>query len=123
MNTQLDITLPDHKSLLAEILDVRSPLVVRQARPSAEPLFATVAEVYRKNAIAVVLTGGDGDGSMGVQIIKDHGGKVIAQNQATSQNFSMPQTSIDTGDVDFIHPLDKIAPQLIRMVAACADPA
>jgi two-component system chemotaxis response regulator CheB len=154
---------PNHKSLLAEILDVRSPLVVRQARtgdvlchssvfvappnhhltvlkggvlelsspsaakvnharPSAEPLFATVAEVYRKKAIAVVLTGGDGDGSMGVQIIKDHGGKVIAQDRPSSQDFSMPQSSIDTGDVDFILPLDQIARQLIQMVAACADP-
>ena len=68
------------------------------ARPSAEPLFATVARVYKKNAIAVVLTGGDGDGSFGVQIIKDECGTVIAQNRPTSENFSMPESSIKTGD-------------------------
>ena len=148
---------PDHKSLLAEILDSRSHLEVKQAqtgdilchskvfvappnhhlsvakdgrlklsssaaekvhyaRPSAEPLFASVAEVYQKNAIAAVLTGGDGDGSFGVQIIKDKGGKVIAQDRPTSQDFSMPQTSIQTGDVDFILPLDEIAPKLIELV-------
>ena len=150
---------PDHKSILAEILDSRSPLEVRQAqtgdrlchssvfvappnhhllvakdgslelssssaekvhhaRPSAEPLFASVAEVYQKNAIAVVLTGGDGDGSFGVQIIKDKGGLVIAQDRPTSENFSMPETSIKTGDVDFILPLDEIAPKLIELVGA-----
>ena len=76
------------------------------ARPSAEPLFASVAEVYGKNAIAVVLTGGDGDGSFGVQIIKDKGGTVIAQDRPTSENFSMPETSIRTGDVDYILPLN-----------------
>ena len=86
------------------------------ARPSAEPLFASVAEVYGKNAIAVVLTGGDGDGSSGVQIIKDKGGTVIAQDRPTSENFSMPETSILTGDVDYILPLDKIAPMLIALV-------
>jgi len=91
---------------------------VHYARPSAEPLFATVAAVYQKNAIAVVLTGGDGDGSFGVQIIKDQGGRVIAQNRHTSQDFSMPETSIKTGDVDFILPLDEIAPMLIELVAA-----
>ena len=148
---------PDHKSLLAEILDSRSHLEVKQAqtgdilchskvfvappnhhlsvakdgrlklsssaaekvhyaRPSAEPLFASVAEVYQKNAIAAVLTGGDGDGSFGVQIIKDKGGKVIAQDRPTSQDFSMPQTSIQTGNVDFILPLDEIAPKLIELV-------
>ena len=86
------------------------------ARPSAEPLFASVAEVYGKSAIAVVLTGGDGDGSFGVQIIKDKGGLVIAQDWSTSENFSMPETSIKTGDVDYILPLDKIAPMLIALV-------
>jgi two-component system chemotaxis response regulator CheB len=85
-------------------------------RPSAEPLFTSVAEVYGKNAIAVVLTGGDGDGSFGVQVIKDKGGTVIAQDRPTSENFSMPETSIKTGDVDYILPLDKIAPMLIALV-------
>jgi two-component system chemotaxis response regulator CheB len=148
---------PDHKSLLAEILNGRSYLPVTEAhngdmlcsarvfvappnhhllvakdghlklssahakkihfaRPSAEPLFATVARVYQKNAIAVVLTGGDGDGSFGVQIIKDKGGTVIAQGRPTSENFSMPETSIETGDVDFILPLDEIAAKLIELV-------
>jgi two-component system chemotaxis response regulator CheB len=92
---------------------------VHHARPSAEPLFASVAEIYKKNAVAVVLTGGDGDGSIGVQIIKEKGGKVIAQDRSTSQDFSMPETSIQTGDVDFILPLEEIAPKLIELVAAC----
>lgn len=89
---------------------------VHFARPSAEPLFASVAEVYQSHAIAVVLTGGDGDGSFGVQIIKDRGGKVIAQDRPTSQDFSMPQSSIATGDVDFILPLTEIAPMLIELI-------
>ena len=89
---------------------------VHYARPSAEPLFASVAAVFKKNAIAVVLTGGDGDGSFGVRIIKDEGGTVIAQDKPTSENFSMPETSIKTGEVDFILPLDEIAPKLIELV-------
>lgn len=88
---------------------------VHHARPSAEPLFASVARFYKKNAIAVILTGEDGDGSTGVQIIKERGGKVIAQDRPTSENFSMPETSIKTGDVDFILPLDKIAPKLMEL--------
>lgn len=91
---------------------------VHHARPSAEPLFASVAAVYRAKAIAVVLTGGDGDGSIGVQIIKENGGTVIAQDRPTSEDFSMPETSIQTGDVDFVLPLDKIAPKLMELVVA-----
>ena len=90
---------------------------IHYARPSAEPLFASVGDVYQKRAIAVVLTGGDGDGSFGVRIIKEKGGTVIAQDRTTSQDFSMPETSINTGEVDFILPLDGIAPRLIELVA------
>jgi two-component system chemotaxis response regulator CheB len=148
---------PDHKSILAELLNRRTHLEVKQAqtgdilchsrvfvappnhhlfvlkggrlrlsssaaekvhyaRPSAEPLFASVAGVYKQHAIAAVLTGGDGDGSFGVQIIKEKGGKVIAQDRPTSQDFSMPETSIKTGDVDFILPLNEIAPKLMELV-------
>jgi two-component system chemotaxis response regulator CheB len=53
-----------------------------------------------------------------MQIIKEKGGKVIAQNRSTSQDFSMPETSIKTGDVDFILPLNEIAPKLIKLVGA-----
>ena len=89
---------------------------VHYARPSAEPLFASVAAVYRSHAIAAVLTGGDGDGSFGVQIIKKNGGKVIAQDRPTSEDFSMPKTSIETGDVDFVLPLNEIAAKLMELV-------
>ena len=89
---------------------------IHHSRPLAEPLFASVAKIYQKNAIAVVLTGGDGDGSIGVRILKDHGGVVIAQDKTTSKNFRMPETAIETGDVDFILLLPEIAPMLIRLV-------
>lgn len=103
------------------ILDLSSATAekVHYARPSAEPLFYSVAAVYQKHAIAVVLTGGDGDGSLGVRIIKQHGGIVIAQDRNTSQDFSMPEMSIGTGTVDFILPLEGIAPRLIQLVGAC----
>jgi len=53
-----------------------------------------------------------------VQIIKEKADKVIAQNRSTSQDFSMPETSIKAGDVDFILPLNEIAPKLIELAGA-----
>ena len=119
-HSKVFIAPPNHHLLVAPggrlKLSSSASMKVHHARPSAEPLFASVAKVYRENAIAVVLTGGDGDGSFGVQIIKKQGGKVIAQDRPTSQDFSMPETSIKTGDVDFILPLNEIAPKLIELV-------
>ena len=119
-NAGVFVAPPNHHLMAIKggMLALSSPSAekVHYARPSAEPLFASVAQLYKKNAIAVVLTGGDGDGSTGVQIIKDEGGMVIAQDRSTSQDFSMPETAIETGDVDFILPLDKIAAKLIELV-------
>ena len=69
-------------------------------RPSAEYTFKSLADSYQDKAIAVVLTGYDGDGSEGVQKIKAMGGRVIAQNQDTAEVFSMPKSAIETGCVD-----------------------
>jgi two-component system chemotaxis response regulator CheB len=71
-------------------------------------LFESVVESYKDRAIAVVLTGGDGDGSGGVQAIKKMGGKVIAQDKATSKVWGMPAAAIATDCVDWVLPLDKI---------------
>lgn len=89
---------------------------VHFVRPSAEPLFVSVAENYKDRAIAVVLTGGDSDGSMGVQAIKKMHGKVIAQDQATSTVWGMPSSAIATGCVDWVLPLDKIAEAIFNLV-------
>lgn len=85
-------------------------------RPSAEYTFRSLASVYQDRAIAVVLTGYDGDGKEGVQLIKQKGGKVIAQDRQTSVVFDMPETAINTGCVDSILPIDKIADSIVNMV-------
>jgi two-component system chemotaxis response regulator CheB len=90
--------------------------LVHFVRPSADLLFESVAGSYKDRSIAVVLTGTGSDGSMGVQAIKNRGGTVIAQDEATSEFFGMPQAAINTGSVDFVLGLDEIAPALVTLV-------
>lgn len=51
-------------------------------------------------------------------IIKEQGGKMNAQDRPTWQDFSLAETSIETGDADFILPVDKIAAKLIELVGS-----
>jgi len=80
---------------------------VHHARPSAEPLFASVAAVYKRNAIAVVLTGGDGDGSLGVQVIKKRAARSSLKIDPRHKILACRRLRSKTGDVDFILPLNE----------------
>lgn len=89
---------------------------VNFVRPAADKLFTSVALSYKTRAIAVVLTGKDSDGALGVLSIKKYGGIVIAQDEATSECFSMPSAAIATGKVDMVLPLDMISQRLQDLV-------
>jgi two-component system chemotaxis response regulator CheB len=85
---------------------------VKHVRPSGDLLFASAAEAFGSRVIALVLTGGDSDGSGGVAIVKQHGGIVVSQDEASARDPSMPQATIATGAVDYVLPLAYIAATL-----------
>jgi two-component system chemotaxis response regulator CheB len=90
--------------------------LVNYTRPAIDPLFETAAASFGTRVIAVVLTGGNSDGAEGMRAIKQHGGVAIVQDETTSENFTMPRASIDTGLIDYILPLAEIAGILITLV-------
>ncbi|WP_198670776.1 chemotaxis protein CheB [Oceanicella sp. SM1341] len=51
----------------------------RRARRPIDTFFASLAEDQGENAVAIVLSGGDGDGTLGVKAVKEHGGITMAQ--------------------------------------------
>ena len=91
--------------------------LVHFVRPSADLLFESVAASFRDRVIAVVLTGTGSDGSMGLAAVKKMGGTIIAQDRDTSEFFGMPSSAIDTGNVDFVLPLEEIPAALMKLVA------
>jgi two-component system chemotaxis response regulator CheB len=86
-------------------------------RPCADVAFETIASFARSFALAVVLTGMGGDGAKGTLAIKDAGGYVVAQDEATSVIFGMPSEAIKMGAVDEVLPLDEIAAAIEKRVA------
>ncbi|MGB3267747.1 MAG: chemotaxis protein CheB, partial [Microcoleus sp.] len=77
-----------------------------------DAFFTSLAIDRGHKAIAVVLSGGDGDGSLGLMAIKAAGGMTFAQCQDTAKFDSMPNTAVATGKVDFVLPPEKIAEEL-----------
>lgn len=79
---------------------------------SIDAFFSSLAVDRGNKSIGVVLSGGDGDGSKGLEAIKEVGGIAFAQSENSAQVSSMPNTAIATGHVDFILPPEKIAEKL-----------
>lgn len=117
---------------LAERLDWKSALEVKM-RESSEPIrngtvqmvpggssidavMESLAPVYGRNTIGVVLTGMGNDGTEGLRVIKEHGGYTIAEDESTAVVFGMPGEAIKAGVVDKILPLGEIADEIIRVV-------
>jgi len=109
---------PDHHLLINrdDTATLTHTELVNFVRPSADLLFESVAAAYGDRAIAVVLTGSGKDGSLGVTAIKSRGGTVIAQDEESSEFFSMPAAAIKTGSVDFVLSLDEIAAALVTLL-------
>jgi two-component system chemotaxis response regulator CheB len=89
---------------------------VKFVRPSGDLLFESAALIFKNRLIGIVLTGRDGDGSLGIKAVKRMGGITLAQDKESSQASSMPENAIETGDVDFVLPVDEIAAKLMELV-------
>ncbi|MGA3046397.1 MAG: chemotaxis response regulator protein-glutamate methylesterase [Terracidiphilus sp.] len=86
-------------------------------RPAVDVLFRSASEVYGSGVLAVVLTGMGSDGMIGCRIIRDRGGSVLAQDQATSTVWGMPGAVVNASLAQKVLPLDAIAPEILRIVS------
>jgi two-component system chemotaxis response regulator CheB len=85
-------------------------------RPSVDVLFRSVAEVFGKNVLAVVMTGMGQDGLRGCELIKEACGQIIVQDEASSVVWGMPGYVAKAGLADSILPLTEIADEIVRRV-------
>lgn len=77
--------------------------------------FKSLATHRQNRAIAVVLSGADGDGAIGLAAVKEAGGITFAQDIASSKFEGMPDRAIATGRVDFVLPPKAIAAELTKI--------
>jgi two-component system chemotaxis response regulator CheB len=76
-----------------------------------------VAAAYGSGVLAVVLTGMGSDGLAGGRIVRDQGGTVLAQDQASSTVWGMPGAVTQAGLAHKVLPLSDLAPEILRLVS------
>lgn len=97
-------------------------------RPAVDVMFRSVAQIYGPNVLGVVMTGMGSDGARGAMHIREAGGEVVVQDEASSVVWGMPGAVVSAGAADKICPLQDISQEVVRRVTssrarACSVPA
>lgn len=92
-------------------------------RPCADVTLESAAAYAGGMCIGVVLTGMGNDATRGAQAVKDAGGYVIAQDEATSVIFGMNGEAIRAGAVDQVLPIDDIFAAIEKRILQIHAPA
>lgn len=83
-------------------------------KPSVDIALASAAKHFGRKALAIILTGMGSDGKEGAQLLKQAGGTIWAQDEATCVIYGMPMAVVKAGIATKILPLDDIGPQIFN---------
>jgi two-component system chemotaxis response regulator CheB len=86
-------------------------------RPSGTYLFGSAAQAYGASLAAVILTGMGSDGVEGLKAVRAAGGRVLAQDEASSVVYGMPGEAVAAGVVEAVLGIDDIASRLAELIA------
>jgi len=83
-------------------------------RPSVDVLFLSVAELFRGQVLAAILTGMGSDGAKGMEELKRKGAHTLAESEESCVVYGMPRAAVERGCVDLVAPLPDIPGHLRR---------
>lgn len=84
-------------------------------KPCVDITFASAANVYRDQVLAIVLTGMGSDGCDGARMLKQNGATVWSQDEASSVIYGMPMAVAKANLADEILPLNQIGSRLAEL--------
>jgi two-component system, chemotaxis family, protein-glutamate methylesterase/glutaminase len=85
-------------------------------RPAVDVLLRSVAKTYGRNSLSVILTGMGQDGLRGCELLREVGGQIVVQDEATSVVWGMPGAVARAGLAERVLPLSFIADEILRRV-------
>jgi two-component system chemotaxis response regulator CheB len=88
---------------------------VNHSRPSIDLSFITAANAYREKLIAIILSGANKDGALGLKKVHDNGGVTIVQDPNECEVKTMTQSALQLTKVDFVYSTDQIISYLKKL--------
>ncbi len=91
-------------------------------RPAVDVLFRSVASAFGADSLGVILTGMGSDGLRGSEAMREAGGQILVQDEATSVVWGMPGAVARANLADRVTPLALIADEIVGRVRATRGP-
>ncbi len=91
-------------------------------RPAVDVMLRSVVACYGPRVLSVILTGMGQDGLRGSEAVHDAGGRVFAQDEASSVVWGMPGFVARSGIANSVLPLDRIAQAIIDSATPRVQP-
>lgn len=79
-------------------------------KPSVDPMYRSIIEIFGNKVLGVILTGMGSDGLEGGKLLVNKGGRIIAQDKQTSVVWGMPGAVATAGICSDVLPLNDLAP-------------
>ncbi|MCJ8500354.1 chemotaxis protein CheB [Desulfatitalea alkaliphila] len=84
----------------------------------------SLAQDQAEKAIAIILSGTGSDGVRGIRAIKEAGGMIMVQSEASAKFDGMPRAAVATGLADIVLPPEEMPARLLGFIRQpIADPA
>lgn len=98
-----------HQKVSRVEIEITTDPVEALYKPSANVLVGSAAEAVGRRALGVILTGMGSDGMEGVKVLKQKGGRALAQSDASCVVYGMPKAIVDAGLADEIVDIEEMA--------------
>ena len=105
-----------HLVVAGRLLRLEDTPTEHGVRPAVDVTLRTAAATYPGPIVAAVLTGMGRDGTEGAQRVRQAGGRVIAESEATALIYGMPKSVVEAGAADRVADLGEVAEEIVRLV-------
>ena len=106
------MTVEDRNNQRVIKLNQSPPLLSH--RPAVDVLFESLTK-YGDKVIAAILTGMGSDGAKGIKLIREAGGRTLAEDKSTAVVYGMPKVAVELGGIDEVLPIEAVAGELSRL--------
>ena len=104
------------KGVLETVVEISEEPQEALYKPSVNELMRSVARYYPGRALGVILTGMGDDGCDGLRDLKQGGGRVFAQDEASCVVYGMPRVVVEGRLADKVLPIGHMAGELVNAV-------